>query len=413
MNTVPTMEASPPTSERARLPLAGIRVVEFSTMVAGPFCSAILGEFGAEIIKVEQPDGGDAFRRFGTMTESGSTLNWLNEGRNKKSVTLDLRQVEGARVAKELIAVSDVVIENFRPGTMERWGLGEDVLRAIRPELIFVRVSAYGQTGPYKDRPGFARVAHGFAGLSFLAGEAGGPPVIPGSTSLADYVTGLYAAVGALVALIGRGHSGGQMVDIGLYEGVFRMLDELAPAYARTGFVRERMGADTVNAVPHSHYETKDGHWVALACTTDRMFARLAEAMGRPELAGADSYGHVDRRVEHRDEVNRLVADWIKSLPRAQLLDRCFECDVPIGPLNSVADIFADPHYKARGNLVTMRHPQAGDVTVPNVVPRLSRTPGRLDTLGPALGEHNDEIYRGLLKLDADRLETLRAASVI
>ncbi|MBN9276024.1 MAG: CoA transferase, partial [Hyphomicrobium sp.] len=256
-----------------------------ATMVAAPYCASILGEFGAEVIKLEIPGIGDPWRRFGTMTATGSTLNWLNEARNKKSITLDLRKPEGNALVKRLIEKCDVVIENFRPGTFEKWGLGPAVLKKLKPELIFVRVSAYGQDGPYRDRPGYARVAHGFGGLTYLAGEPGRPPVVPGSTSLADYITGTYAAIGALMALIARNRYGiGQAVDVGLYEGIFRMLDETASVYAKTGEVRERMGADTVNAVPHSHYETKDGRWVALACSSDKMFERLATVMGQPEL---------------------------------------------------------------------------------------------------------------------------------
>ena len=403
-----------PTPSARALPLQGMRVLELATMIAGPYCASLLGEFGAEVIKVEQPAGGDPFRRFGTMTEAGSSLNFLNEGRNKKSITLDLRQPEGARLVKQLVAESDVVIENFRPGTLERWGLGEDVLKSIRPDLVLVRISAYGQTGPYKDRPGYARVAHGYAGLSYLAGEPDGPPVIPGSTSLADYISGMYGAIGALVALLGRCRDGrGQSVDMALYEGVFRMLDELAPAYARTGYVRERMGADTVNAVPHSHYRTRNGRWVALACSSDRMWARLAEVMGRPDLLAPDRWAHVDQRVAQRDEVNRVVADWIGSLDCEEVLARCMAGDVPVGPLNSVADIFADPHVRERGNLVTLEHPEAGAVTVPNVIPRLSETPGRLESLGPRLGEHNDEVYGELLGLSRDERMKLQAIRVI
>ncbi|MSQ50092.1 MAG: CoA transferase [Betaproteobacteria bacterium] len=398
----------------SRRPLDGYRVLDLGTMIAAPFCASILAEFGAEVIKVEEPGKGDPFRFFGTMTKAGSTLNFLNEARNKKSITLDLRRPDGVRIFKELVGLCDVVIENFRPGTLEKWGLGYDALKAIKSDVILVRVSAYGQTGPYSHKPGYARVAHAYAGLSYLAGEPSGPPVVPGSTSLADYMAGLYAAIGTLMSLIGRDRYGiGQTVDVSLYEGVFRMLDELAPAYAKSGFVRERMGADTVNAVPHSHYQTSDGRWVALACSSDKMFARLTAVMQRPDLLEPGRFAQVAQRVEHRDEVNRIVAEWIGNLPCAEVLARCEAGDVPIGPLNSIADIFQDPHFKARQTLVSVNHPEDGPVVVPNVVPVLSETPGTLDTLGPDLGQHNEEIYTGLLGMTREAVSALKQAGII
>ena len=396
------------------LPLQGYRVLDMATMVAAPYCAGILGEFGAEVIKLEIPGVGDPWRRFGTMTATGSTLNWLNEARNKKSITLDLRKPEGNALVKRLIEKCDVVIENFRPGTFEKWGLGPDVLKALKPDLIFVRVSAYGQDGPYRDRPGYARVAHGYGGLTYLAGEPGRPPVVPGSTSLADYITGTYAAIGTLMALIARDRYGfGQAVDVGLYEGIFRMLDETASVYAKTGEVRERMGPDTVNAVPHSHYETKDGRWVALACSSDKMFERLATVMGQPELVNEDRFAKVAQREAGRSEVNRIVAEWMRTMTLDDLMARCIEGDVPIGPINSIADIFEDEHIKVRGNLVEMHDAREGKVVIPNVVPRLSETPGTIRSLGPDLGQHNDEIFGGLLELPEDELRRLREQKII
>lgn len=396
-----------------RAPLDGIRVLDLATMIAGPFCAALFGEFGAEVIKVEQPGAGDPIRTFGTMTAAGS-LNWLSEARNKKSITLDLRKPAGVEIAKKLVAHCDVVVESFRPGTLERWGLGEDVLKAIRPDLILIRISAYGQTGPYRDRPGYARVAHGFAGLSLLAGEPERQPVVPGSTSLADYVSGLYGALGGLLALVARLRGGpGQSVDIALYEGIFRMLDEIAPAYAQSGFVRERMGADTVNAVPHSHYRTRDGRWVALACSSDRMFARLATVMQRPDLLEPGRFAHIDARVAERDAINALVGDWIARFDCDEVMKRCLHGDVPIGPLNSIADIFEDPQFAARENLVMRTDPDVGVVTVPNVLPRLSATPGALKSLGPRLGADTDSILVELAGLDRDSIAALRADGVI
>ena len=401
-------------TNETRLPLQGVRVIDVATMLAAPFCAALLGDFGAEVIKVEMPGSGDPFRRFGTMTEAGASLNWLNDGRNKKSITLDLRQPRGAAILKRLVADCDILVENFRPGTLERWDLGYETLRAIKADLILVRISAYGQDGPYRDRPGFARIAHAFSGLAYLAGEADGPPVTPGSTSLADYISGLYAALGALLAYTSRERFGiGQFVDVALYEGIFRMLDELAPAYARSGFVRERMGADTVNVVPHSHYQTRDTKWVALACSTDKMFERLAAVIQRPDLLAPDRFATMAQRVAARAEVNGIVADWIGSLSRDEVMQRCLAGEVPIGPLNSIADIFDDPQFQARGNLLRVQDPRVGEVVVPNVVPRLSATPGRFASLGPDLGQHNDEIYRDRLDFSDEELAVLRVDGVI
>jgi crotonobetainyl-CoA:carnitine CoA-transferase CaiB-like acyl-CoA transferase len=397
-----------------RRPLDGYRVLDLATMVAAPFCAGILGEFGADVVKIEMPGAGDPWRQFGTLTEAGYTLNWLNEARNKKSLVLDLRKPKGVEIAKRLAAKCDVVIENFRPGTLEKWGLGFEELKALKPDLILIRVSAYGQDGPNSALPGYARVAHGYAGLAYLTGQPDGPPVVPGSTSLADYITGTYAAIGALLALIARDRFGiGQSVDIGLYEGVLRMLDEAASVYAKTGVVRQRMGADTVNAVPHSHYETKDGRWIALACSSNKMFQRLTRVMNRPDLMAPDRFATVDQRVEHRDEVNGIVADWIRQHLLDDVLSLCREGDVPIGPINSIADVLADPHIRARGNFVEFDHAQAGKVVVPNVLPRLSETPGEIRTLGPALGEHSNSVLKEYLGLDDAEIEQLRIDEII
>jgi crotonobetainyl-CoA:carnitine CoA-transferase CaiB-like acyl-CoA transferase len=397
------------------LPLTGVRILDVATFVAAPYCATILSEFGAEVIKVEEPTNGDPFRRFGTATErADSTLAWLSEARNKKSITLNLRTTEGASLFRRLAKRADVVCENFRPGTLERWGLGWDELSRINPKLILLRVTGYGQTGPYRNRPGFARIAHAVGGLAALAGMPDGPPVTPGSTSLGDYLAGLYGAVGVLIALLHvRAGGPGQVVDIGLYEAVFRVLDEIAPAYARAGIIREREGAGTLNACPHGHFPTRDGKWIAIACTTDKMFARLAQAMARPELATVEAYGLQERRLAARNTVDRLVAAWSGGLTQSDAMACCLGEDVPVGPLNSIEDIFDDPQFVARENLVTLDVPEIGPVVVPNVIPKLTATPGKILSLGPSLGNANDEIYRGLLGLGAAEMERLRATGVI
>jgi crotonobetainyl-CoA:carnitine CoA-transferase CaiB-like acyl-CoA transferase len=397
------------------LPLTGIRVIDVATIIAAPYCAGILGEFGADVLKVEHPVGGDACRRFGTPTPSGDTLTWLSEARNKRSVTLDLHHPEGVELFKGLVAQSDVVCENFRPGTLERWGLGWETLRAINPGLIMLRVSGYGQTGPYRDRPGFARIAHAVGGLSYLAGMPMGTPVTPGSTTLGDYLSGLYGCVGVLLALRHRERTGrGQYIDVALYESVFRCTDELASAYAMYGTVRERHGPHIESACPYGHFPTRDGKWVAIACTTDKLFARLADAMGRPELASSGLYGEQRVRLENRHDVNEIVRDWCGSLTREEVLERCFVSRAPAGPLNNIADIFGDRQFHARRNLVSMEVGDAGDtITVPNVLPRLSRTPGRIQSLGPRLGEHTEEVLHELLGLSDAEIADLRRDRVI
>ena len=401
-------------SSSERQVLAGVRVLDIATFVAAPFCGTILSDFGAEVIKIEQPGEGDSLRRFGSDTECGDTLVWLSEARNKKSVTLNLKSPVGAELFRRLVVDADIVLENFRPGTLEKWGIGFETLKAINPKLIMLRVSAYGQTGPMRDQPGFARIAHGFAGLSYLAGEADGPPVVPGSTSLADYISGMWGAIGVLLALRDVGANGqGQCIDIGLYESVFRLLDELAPAYAKFGTVRDRMGADTVNVAPHSHYRTADGQWAAIACTNERMFQRLAAVMGRPELATSAEFSTSAARVDNRAETNRIVADWVGGLPLNEVVALCKLGGVPCGPIYSIEDIFADEQYRARENLLEVVDPRIGPLTIPNAMPRLSETPARFRHTGRALGADTSEVLGELLGIDDEAIAQLRRDGVV
>lgn len=401
-----------PTSAR---PLEGIRVLDAGTFVAAPFATTILSEFGAEVIKIENPQGGDPWRRYGTATpRDGDTLAWLSEARNKRSVPINLRVPEGARLFRRLCAESDVVVENFRPGKLESWGLGYEELSAQNRGLILLRVTGYGQTGPYAHRPGFARIAQAFGGLTHLAGMPDGPPVTPGSTSLADYVTGLYGAIGILVALRARDETGlGQVVDIGLYESIFRLLDELAPAYAWDGTVRDREGTGTKLACPHGHFPTSDGKWVAIACTSDRMFARLAAVMNQPELSQPDRYATVAARIADRAVVDALVTHFTSGQSQAEVLLACESGDVPCGPINTIADIFNDPHIADRENLLRLTADGVGEVVVPGVVPKLSRTPGRVDSLGPRLGDATVEVLGAVLGLTPVDLVTLRERGVV
>ena len=397
--------------------LGGIRVLDIATFIAGPYCATFLAEFGAEVVKVEMPGTGDPTRQFGTPTPCGDSLVWLSEGRNKKSLTINFKNPQGAALLKKLVEKADVLVENFQPGTLEGWGLGWEDLKEHNPRLVMVRISAYGQTGPYSPRPGFGRIANAFGGISFLAGYPDRPPVTPGSATLPDYLSGMYGAMGALVALRAREHTGvGQVVDIGLYESVFRILDELAPAYHYKGTVRQRMGPGTVNVVPHSHYPTSDGRWIAIACTSDKIFARLAEVMGRQELAGAGIWGTVAQREADRAAVDALVGAWTGRHTREEVLALCSAGEVPCGPLYAIDEIFEDPQYRARDNIAYIteaRVPGKNEFAVPNVMPRLTGTPGRIDWLGPPLGSHTEDVLKDWAGLGPDEISALRKAGAI
>jgi len=393
--------------------MAGVRVLDAATFIAAPYAAAIMGEFGAEVIKIENPKGGDPWRRYGTDSgQPNQSLAWLTEARNKKSITLNLRAPEGAALFKRLVETADVVCENFRPGTLEKWGIGWTDLKAINSGLIMMRISGYGQTGPYKDRPGFARIAHAVGGLTYLSGIPGETPVTPGSTSLGDYMSGMYGAIGILMALRHRDATGeGQMVDMALYESVFRALDEIVPRYAKDGFVREPEGTGTVNACPHGHFPTGDGKFLSIACTTDKMFERLTQAMVRPDLW--ENFGDQQTRLAARVTVIDEVTQWTTSMSRDEVMAACVAAEVPSGPINSIADIFADPHFRARDDLLAVNVPTIGEVTVPGVYPKLSATPGSVDSLGPELGNANEEVYGGQLGLSADDMAALKDKGVI
>ena len=396
-------------------PLDGVRVLDVGNFLAGPYAGTIMAEFGAEVIKIEHPDGGDPMRRYGTTTaRPDATLKWLSESRNKRSVTCDLRQPEGVELLLRLVAKSDILIENFRPEAMESWGLGWQVLRAANPRLVMLRVTGYGQTGPYRRRAGFAHIAQAFGGLNYLCGFPGESPVLPGTVPLGDYVASLFGAIGTLIALRHAEETGlGQVVDVGIYEAIFRILEEIAAAYGLHGVVREREGSGSFVACPHGHFRTRDDRWIAIACTTDKMFERFAAAMGRPELAAPEVYGDQRKRLAARATVDALVTEWVASLDRSEVLARCLAEEVPAGKVNSIADIFEDEHFAARGNLERRAADGLGEVVVPGVVPRMSATPGRIDSLGPALGDATVAVLTDLLQLGAADIAALRAKRII
>jgi crotonobetainyl-CoA:carnitine CoA-transferase CaiB-like acyl-CoA transferase len=396
--------------------LDGVTVLDLATFLAAPVCATLLGELGAEVIKVEQPGVGDDLRRLGRPAAPGApSYWWLVEARNKKSITCNLRDPEGQALVARLVARTHVVTENFRPGTLERWSLGWDTLAGVNPALVLVRISGFGQTGPYRDRPGFGRIAAAFGGLAYLSGYPDRAPVPPGTPTVPDYLAGVFGAVGALAALRHAERTGqGQVVDVGLHEPVLRVLDDAIAVYGGTGQVRERMGSGTESAVPHNHYRTRDGRWLAIACTNDRMFARLLDAMGRAELVRDPRMAATAARLAHRDEVDRLVGDWVGARDLGVALAALEAAEVPAAPVMSVRDLFDDPHVRARDNVLRVAAGALGAVAMPGVVPRLSATPGRVQAPGPAApGAHNEEIYRGRLGLTRAELDRLREHGVV
>lgn len=393
-------------------PLSGIRVVEVATFIAAPFCGTILADFGAEVIKVEEPKKGDPLRSFGTPSASGDTYAWLSEGRNKKSITLDLRTPSGAKLFRDLVATSHIVLENFRPGTLESWGLGYEDLKQINPALIMLRISAYGQTGPMSQMPGFARVAHAFSGLSHLAGMPDGPPVVPGSTSLADYCSGMWGAIGVMMALRHAEKTGqGQYIDIGLYESIFRLLDELVPVYDKTGIVRQRMGADVPHVVPHGHWQTSDGRWIALACSSDKIFARFARLIGRKDLV--EKFATGPTRIANRHIVNEAITQWAATLTADEAVRACNDAGVPCGEIMDIAQIFENHQYRSRNNIEDFSDKKLGSVKIPNGMPKLSITPPATRWLGPDLGQHTNEILEDILGLTENEIESLRNKNIL
>lgn len=394
--------------------LAGLRVLDLGTFIAAPFAATMLAEFGAEVVKIEVPGTGDSLRTLGEE-RNGVPLFWLQESRNKHTVTCNLREPEGQEIIRDFVRGGyNIVLENFRPGTLERWNLGYQELRAIDPGLIMARISGYGQDGPAKDRPGFGRIAQAFGGLTYLCGFPDRAPANPGSATIADYLSGLFAAYGVLAAERHRAATGrGQMIDMALYESIFRVLDSLTITHSVTGTVRERMGTATALAAPHNHYPTGDGKWVAIACTNDRIFGRLATLMGQPELLDDRRFSRERERVANRAEIDRVVGEWTASHDMAPLMEALNGAEIPSSPIYSIADIFQDPQFAARGTIATVQHPALGEVRMPAIVPRLSETPGEIEWLGRELGEDTDAILSTALGYSAGRLGELRERGII
>lgn len=401
------------TGTRTGGPLVGMRVVDVGMLIAAPFTAALLGDLGAEVLKVEHPRG-DPLRQLEPSKE-GIPLWWKVNARNKKCITLNLSQPKGAELFKRLLREGgiDVVVENFRPGTLERWGLSYGELAKANPGLVLLRISGFGQYGPYKNRPGFGRIAEAMSGLTYITGYPDRPPVHAGFP-LADAIAGLYGAFSVLAALRHREATGeGQEIDLALYEGVFRLLEFHYIAYDQLGQIYERCGNRHPYVAPSDTYRTKDGRWVSLTASTPSIWERLARAMGREDLLQDPRFRDNRARVRHSDVVNGLVADWIGQHTLEELTRIFEEHQVAFGPVMNMADIAQDPHYRERGSVIELEDPELGRVRMPGVVPQFSRTPGRVRWAGPRLGEHNEEIYCGLLGLSPEELQTLREEGVI
>lgn len=394
-------------------PLAGLRVLDVGTRIAAPFAATLLGDFGAEVIKVELPGKGDFMRGIGPF-DDGYSLWWAVDGRNKKSVTLDLRKEEGQALFRRLAAKADVVVENFQPGTLEEWNIGYDALSAVNPGLILARTSVYGQTGPYRNRPGLDRNGIGVGGLLYLTGYPDRPPVRPGIV-VSDYLSGVFNALAIMMALYHRDARGGsgQWADLALYESIFRILEHTVPAYDRLGIVRERQGNRLRNSAPLDNWATKDGQYVCISAAGDGLFPRLARAMNRADLLEDERFRTLKDRVRNADEINGIVADWCAERTAAEVEEILVAADVPVARALSIADIFDDPHYAAREDIVTVDDSTAGPIKMPAVYPRLSETPGEIRCGAPKLGEHNAEIYGELLGVSAAELERLRESGII
>ncbi|MBQ0924559.1 CaiB/BaiF CoA transferase family protein [Saccharopolyspora endophytica] len=394
-------------------PLSDVRVIEAGTLIAGPFCGQLLADFGAEVIKVEDPGAGDPMRQWGQVKHEGKSLSWPVIARNKKSVTANLRTAEGQRILRELVAGADVFVENFRPGTLERWGLSYDELQEINPRLVLVRVTGYGQDGPYASRAGFGAIGEAMGGMRHVTGEPDRPPSRVG-VSVGDSLAATFSALGAVMALHARNRTGrGQVVDTAIYEAVLAFMESMLPEWEIAGYQRERTGSVLPRIAPSNAYPTADGAEIIIGANRDTVFARLCELMGEPELATGERYGTHDARGENQVELDELIAAWTRGFDAADVLDKLHEAGVPAGRVYTAADMTADPHFAARQAIVRLMHPELGEFPMQNVVPRLSDTPGEVRSLGPELGEHNAEIYGQLLGADEEQLARWRSDNVI
>ena len=391
-------------------PLQGLRVVEMGTLIAGPYCARLMAEFGAEVVKIETPGDGDPLRKWRKLHE-GNSLWWYAQARNKKSVAVNLRDPEGQAVVRRLAATADVVVENFRPGTLEKWGLGYEALSRENAGLVMVRLSGYGQSGPYKDRPGFGAIGESMGGMRYITGYPDRAPVRVG-ISIGDSLAAMFGVIGALMALRHRDKSGkGQVVDVALYEAVFAMMESMLPEFGLGGHVRERSGAALPGIVPSNTYPCADGKYVVIGANADSIFKRMMRAIDRPDLADDPALATNDGRVKRTEELDRVIGEWTSRHDLDTVLRVLDQAEVPSGKIYSIADIAADLHYHARGMIERHRLGDK-DLLLPGMVPRLSDTPGETRWIGPKLGEHTDEVL-GAAGYKPEEIDAMRARGAI
>jgi formyl-CoA transferase len=394
-------------------PLKGLRLIEMGTLLAGPFCGQLMADFGAEVIKVEPPKQGDPMRVWGREKSHGQSLWWPVVARNKKSITLNLREAEGQAIARDLISKADFLLENFRPGTMERWNLSYEELAKINPGLIMIRVSGYGQTGPYSSRAGFGAVGESMGGLRYVCGDPSTPPSRMG-ISIGDSLAATFACIGGLTALHHKNQTGeGQVVDSAIYEAVLNMMESLVTEYDQGGYVRERTGAILPNVAPSNVYPTKDEQFILIAANQDTVFKRLTAAMGQPELAENERYATHSARGSVQQELDDLISAWTLTIDSSTLETLMEDHGIPSGRIYTPAEMLEDAHFKAREAIVTTMHPTFGELKMQNVAPKLSKTPGNIRRPGPELGQHNQEIYGEVLAMTAEQMAELEGKGII
>lgn len=395
-----------------RLPLSGLRVLDIATMAAAPWSAAYLAEFGADVVKVEFPGTGDHQRKWGTP-KNGEGLFWKSMGRNKRSVTLNLGKPAGAALFKRMAEEADVIIENFRPGTLERWGIGPDVLLALNPRLVILRITGFGQTGPYHERPGFGTLAESLTGFAHLTGQEDGPPTLP-NMPLADGLAGVTGAYAVMLALYHRDANGGagQVIDLSLCEPLLRLVEPSLMDYDQFGIARGRIGNRSDHVAPRTTYQCGDGRWVALSASAAPIFTRLAHAIDQPELATDPRFRDNAARLENHVALDAIIGDWMAQHPRDEVLARMEQFEVAVAPIYDIPEVFADPQFRARESFTTVQDPDLGPMRLVNVVPRLSATPGRVTSTGPTLGQHNAEVYHAL-GLSDDEIAALREQGVM
>ncbi len=406
--------SEPRGTDHTERPLEGLRVLELGSLIAGPFATRLMAEFGAEVIKVETPGAGDPLRTWRYVdSQTGTSLWWALQSRNKKLITLNLKHSEGLALAKRLAAECDILVENFRPGMLEKLGLGPEVLHELNPGLILVRVSGFGQTGPSRDQPGFGSVGEAMGGIRYITGEPGQTPVRP-NISLGDSLAALYAVIGALMALRARDRRGkGQVVDVALSEAVFSLLESALPEYDVAGIIRERAGTSLPGIAPSNTYRSSDGSYIVIGGNSDALFRRLMRVIGLPELAENPRYRTNKERAEHATELDALIEGWTQQYPLREILRRLEEAQIPAGPIYSIANIAHDEQYRVREMILPAQIEGIGTVAMPGLVPKLSQTPGEVEWYGGMPGTHNEEVYSGLLGLSPEEMERLAKQGVI